>query len=124
MNPKLQNQIQITTIVKWLARLGSIASLIIIGLFAFGGQESMKFLNLNETIGFAFFPVGVLVGMLIGWKYELIGGLFSILCLIGFYAWHYSTAGTFPTGPWFLIFTLPAVLFIVSGTLASLDREN
>jgi hypothetical protein len=30
-----------------------------------------------------------------------------------FYAVHYYFSGTFPTGPYFLLFTIPAILFFV-----------
>ena len=74
------------SIVRWTARISSIVCVIVIGLFIFGGNENNEFNNINEMIGFSLFPVGMLVGTLLGWKWEIIGGVISVVSLAAFYA--------------------------------------
>lgn len=102
-------------VIRWLARITSLASISMLLLFALGGEESLQFNNSREVLGFTFFPIGIVAGMIVGWKWELTGGLVSILSLIGFYIWQFMPAGEIPAGPWFMIFTSPAVLFLVAG---------
>jgi len=104
-------------VFRWLTRIASLASIVVLLLFVFGGAESLQFRSLREVVGFAFFPVGILVGMLLGWKWHWVGGLFSLISLVAFYAWHFVDSGRFPSGPWFLIFTLPAIMFLIVGVL-------
>ena len=103
---------------KWIARALSIASVFVLSLFVFGGQERMAIPNLNQMIGFALFPIGIVIGMLLGWKSALLGGGITTVCLVGFYAWHFMQTGNLPTGPWFLIFALPGILFFVIGLMS------
>ena len=102
-------------VLNWTARVGSLVSFLVIGMFAFGGEESMVFASAREITGFVLFPVGVLFGMLLGWKWPLGGGVFSLMSLALFYAWHWSESGSLPMGPWFLVFSLPLFFFLAAG---------
>lgn len=106
--------VTLAVIFRRIAQAGSIVSILILGMFVFGGQEQAKFLSVNEILGFALFPVGVVVGFLIAWKWELVGGLVSLLSLAGFYLWHFSNSGNLPAGPWFMIFSSPAIFFLLA----------
>ena len=100
---------------RWIARILSIVSMFVIGLFLLGGNESNQFNNVNELVGFSMFPIGILTGMIVGWKWELAGGLISTLSLAAFYLWHLAVSGDFPSGPWFIVFTAPGILFLAIG---------
>ena len=77
-------------------------------------QDGERMATLTEAIGFTFFPVGVMIGMLLGWRYELTGGLITVLSLVGFYLWHLTVSGDLATGPWFLIFASPGFLYLAA----------
>lgn len=49
------------------ARLTSIASIGFLAAFVFGGEEELGGMRANEMVGFAFFPVGIICGMVLGW---------------------------------------------------------
>ena len=102
--------------LKWLARVSSLASIGLLGLFLFGGEESLA-PTLREAIAMVFFPFGVIAGMIVGWKNELRGGLISVSSLAVFYAVMAIMGRGIPTTPWFVIFTLPGLLFLTAGLL-------
>ena len=104
----------VTASIRWLARIGSLVSIAILLMFLFGGNEKLP--NLMETIGLVFFPFGIMVGMAIGWKNELFGGVVTVLSLAAFYAGHFLTAGNLPSGPYFILFALPGILFLFVGS--------
>lgn len=66
--------------------------------------------NLSEWCLLMFFPGGVLFGLLLGLCYPAIGSLTSIGSLIAFYSIHFLQAGDVPQGPFFVVFTAPALL--------------
>lgn len=107
---------------KWLARLTSIASVGLLGMFLFGGNEGI-IPTLREAIAMAFFPFGVAAGMIIGWKRELLGGLVSIISLAIFYVIMAMNDPGDSLGPWFLIFTIPGLLFLFAGLLQKPTRR-
>ena len=81
----------------------------------FGGQErAERAITFAEAVGFAFFPVGILVGMALAWRYELVGGLVTVGSLAAFYIWHLAVSGDLATGPYFLIFAFPGILFLLA----------
>jgi glucose-6-phosphate-specific signal transduction histidine kinase len=82
-------------------------------LFAFGGNEqSVLAARGSEAVGLLFFPLGILIGMVLGWRHELWGGLVTVGSLVAFYLWHAFSSGGLPTGPYFLLFALPGSLFL------------
>lgn len=100
------------TILRWLARIGTIISAVILAAFIFGGDEQLP--KLREWLGLVFFPGGVLLGMALGWKSELIGGVVTVLSLLAFYAMQLLQAGNLPEGPWFFVFASPGFLFLAA----------
>lgn len=107
-------------VIRWVARIMSLAILFLLGLFAFGqdGVTSGAGIRGHEYVGFLFFPVGVAIGFLIGWKNELLGGLTSVASLTCFYlVYELAVLGQMPRGRWFVLFTLPGFLFLAYGLL-------
>ncbi|QYK47475.1 MAG: hypothetical protein KF838_11875 [Phycisphaeraceae bacterium] len=101
-------------ILRWAARLASLASIGTLALFILGELGNPKPL---EWAALALFPFGVMGGMLFAWHRSLSGGLFALAALGAFYALALITRGNIPGGPWFLIFTSPAILFVIVGAL-------
>ncbi len=97
--------------ILWLARLWSIAVLLIVIGFIIG--EGILLDGLAEWIGFLLFPVGICLGMVLAWRYELLGSLITIFSLALFYALYFATGGDFPRGWAWLAFAFPGFLFFL-----------
>ncbi len=108
--------------LRWAARLLSLASLGLILMFAFGGEEAGGMPTLKEWGALAFFPIGVQVGMLLAWKKEIAGAGVALAALAGFYVYYLFMSGALPGGPYFALFSLPAVLFLICGSMARARR--
>lgn len=100
----------------WIARIISAVCIGFILLIFLGEGLTVDGIwpTTSEWVGLFFFPFGLLVGLLIAWRYELVGGLISIASLATFYLWNYIATGRFPTGPYLLLMALPGVLFVIS----------
>jgi hypothetical protein len=70
----------------------------------------------KHWVGFLFFPVGVIAGMLLGWWREALGGAVTVGSLLGFYLiYGWFLNNQIWLGVWFIIFALPGILFLISG---------
>ena len=114
-----QNPNLFTLTMRWLARLGSLISVVVLLLFLFGEGITFSELTFAEWVGLLFFPVGVTVGMLMAWRWETLGGSVTILSLLCFYTVMYSEIGRFPEGIWFALFSLPGLIFLICGLRSS-----
>lgn len=65
-------------------------------------------------LGFAFFPIGVMLGLIWAWRSEPQGGLLALLSLSAYYAWHLHVDGGLPEGPAFAILAAPGLLFLLA----------
>lgn len=111
------------SIFRTIARVGSIASTFVLMAFIFGGNERLP--HGQEWLGLALFPGGILLGMVWGWKSELVGGLITVLSLIGFYALQLIISGRVPGGPWFVLFASPGIFFLLScAAQRMLDKKD
>jgi hypothetical protein len=74
----------------------------------------------RQFVGLLFFPFGVALGLLIAWWKEGLGGVMAVASLAGFYLVYGALlTGQVPRGPWLILFTMPAVLFLGAWLLAS-----
>jgi hypothetical protein len=106
--------------LKWSARVLSIASVGLLLLFVFGGRESLANITFKEFVGFLFFPIGLICGLIMGWKKELLGGLIGIASVAGLYlVYGLLLNGSVIRSFWFLAFAAPAFLFAAYGFSAS-----
>lgn len=101
----------------WTIRILCILCIVILLLFLFGEGDISKPLNLTtaEGVGLLFFPVGVVAGMIVGWWREGLGGAITVASLALFYSVDWVASGTPPSGPFFLLFSLPGILFGIYG---------
>lgn len=114
-HPALKKQMTIST-VRRVSRIWSIVSIALIVLFYTleGFDPAGK--TLNDWIGLAFFPFGVVLGLVIGWRNEILGGAITTASLAGFYLIHgLILNGTFPKGLAFLLFSFPGICFLMIG---------
>ena len=72
----------------------------------------------TEWMGFAFFPFGISVGMLLAWRHESIGGLLTLGSLAAFYLFHLVTTRAFPSGIAWVVFAAPGFLFVLASLLS------
>ena len=106
-------------VVRWIARVSSgfaaaLILLIFIGEGLTEGFEPLLHLSVRETVMMVAF-VAVWFGLLLGWKWELYGGLLTACGVAAFYMMDYLFSGTFPRVPFFLIFASPSLLFFYCG---------
>lgn len=105
--------------VRWLARVTSLVSAGLLLLFIIGGDSGPNPITAREWIGLLFFPFGVVVGMVVAWRREVLGSLVSIGSLSSFYiVYGLVLANRLPRGGYFALFTAPAFLFLVSGLVS------
>lgn len=100
--------------------VGSVLSAAILALFVFGEGEPRVLPSGDEWAMLTCFPGLVVIGMGLGWWRPLVGGLVTAGGLVAFYAVHQVVAGHVPSGPWFVIFALPGLFFLVDGMLGVL----
>lgn len=99
--------------VRWLARCLSVASIATLALFVVGDVPTPSRVTAAEGLALVFFPVGVVVGMAVAWKWEGIGGGIGLASLALFYLVHrLMLSDGYPRGWWFVIFSLPLFLFL------------
>jgi hypothetical protein len=95
-------------------------SLLLLFAFAFGDSEPPGvWPTPTEWVGIGFFPIGVSLGLLLGWWREAPGGIITLASLSGFYLWHFCVAGRFAAGPWFVLLAAPGVLYLAAASLSA-----
>lgn len=106
------------SVVKWMARLAGAVSFGILALFVVShiGAGEMK-PDAFEIFGLLCFPFGVMFGLALSFRFDTVGAMAAIVSCAAFYVWHFSRSGDIPSGIYFLLFTSPAILFLMSGWL-------
>ena len=114
MQLSMKTRFEILKKFRWVARGTSLLSiLMLLVFFVAEGFDSAEVMP-QQWIGLLFFPTGVIAGFIVSWRYSAFGGIISILSLMGFYfIYGMHIRGKMPEGFAFVIFTLPAFLFIL-----------
>lgn len=73
----------------------------------------------GEAVAFLFFPVGVVVGLVVAWRRELVGSLITVGSLVLFYLYMSAWGSLRPPGPYFLLFAAPGFLHLASALLVA-----
>jgi hypothetical protein len=99
------------TIIRWIARVWSIASigfvlLMFVGSALAEGFDPAQF-RFRELVGLFFFPFGICLGIIMAWRWEGLGGSITVGSLLAFYAALRIMDGRFPRGPWFALVAAP-----------------
>lgn len=115
-------KINLPDAMRWAGRITSLFSIAVLLMFLFGGNEGLP--SGHEWLGLALFPGCVVLGFVVAWWKELIGGAASIGGLMAFYVWFLATGGVLSAGGYFALFTLPAVFFLISGGLRYRDGNK
>lgn len=112
----------VTLVIRWMARVWSIASVGSVLLMFIGSGLAEGFspaqLTFRDWVGLFFFPFGVCLGMIVAWRREGLGGGITVGSLLAFYAALRIMDGRFPRGPYFAILAAPGILFLVCWLLS------
>ena len=106
-------------VLRWVGRIsaGLAAGLILFIFIGEGIAEGFDpFLQMTsrETVMMVAFAV-MWLGLVLSWKWELTGALLTMGGAAAFYLLDYLFSGTFPRGPYFLIFSSPSLIFLYYG---------
>lgn len=101
----------------WLCRILAAISILIILLFFIGEGFSGHGIKADEWLLFLCFPLGVVAGLVTGFRNSSWGGRIAVLSIGAFYLIHHQLTGEPPKGWAFILFSLPGFLFLVHGML-------
>jgi hypothetical protein len=91
----MKNSKKVTDVIRWIARIWGSLSLafmvFFVGAYLIGtitgeGEGIGEFGSLSDMISFFFFPVLIMIGLAIAWKWEGLGGLLTTAGIAVFYA--------------------------------------
>ena len=109
-----RNKVAIT--IKWIARIWSILSLAFLllffgaSIFSSSGTDTFTF---KDVFQFVFFPIGLMIGLIIAWKREGLGGIIAIASIIGFHLQMLVTHGKPDFVLLIELLAAPGILFIL-----------
>ena len=106
-------------VIRLIARISAGFSAALILLFFIGegltgGFEPLLHMSIRETLMMVAF-VAVWLGLLLGWKCELYGGLLTACGVAAFYLVDYLFTGTIPKVLFPVIIASPGLLFLYCG---------
>jgi len=84
----------------------------LIFLFLVGEEFHPTQIPLKQWIGLIFFPLGVVIGMIVAWWKEGFGAGVTLLSLLAFYGVYGLLFGN-RLGGWFVAFAAPGFLFLL-----------
>ncbi|MBT8061930.1 MAG: hypothetical protein HKO64_01985 [Xanthomonadales bacterium] len=109
-------------VLRWFARIWASVVVAFVSVFllihllgAVGGLSSLG--SVFEVIRFLCFPVGLVAGLLIGWRAELWGGLLTVGSIVGFHLANVAVGNTAPFDWLITSFAFPGVLYLLSAAL-------
>ena len=112
-------------VLHWTARVLSLLSIGIILLFFIGEGFNPTRLTAGEWALMLCFPLSVMVGLLVAWRYEVVGGLIAVGGLLSFYLVHAMLAnGYLPRGWAYFVFASPGFLFLLSALLLRMTKPK
>ena len=110
-------------IIRWTARVLSVFSTSVLIMFVVGEPFPVEKITATQLLGLILFPVGLVIGFAVAWWREGLGGSITIGSLLAFYAvFTLLMHEPLSDGVWFLVFALPAFLFLLSALLRRSPR--
>jgi hypothetical protein len=104
--------------LRWSGRVLSLMVLFLLALFYLSEGIGTSEIAYREYIGLLFFPIGIMIGFVVGWRNELAGGLISVFSILCFYlVYGLLLSGSIRQGWAFLVFAVPGILFLAYGLL-------
>ena len=114
MNDSKNKYYALAITVRWIARIWSITSVGLILFIVFGyGFNPEIFPRAGEIVELIFFPIGIIMGMIMAWKWEGIGAIITIGSLLAFYIIELIRDGALPEGVFFVLLSAPGFFFLI-----------
>lgn len=101
-------------LLRWIARLASAANAILFVLLWVHAPPRFSLLSPRLLAELGLLSAAVL-GLLLGWWRERVGGAVAVACLAGFLGMEFGTAHHFPVEPSVFAMLLPALLYLIVG---------
>jgi hypothetical protein len=99
--------------LEWVARIGSVVSLTLLTALFIGEGLHPSQIARTEWVALLFFPIGVMVGMIVAWWKEGLGASITLASLVAFYV-IYGYLFRNHIGGWaFVTFASPGFLFLL-----------
>jgi hypothetical protein len=111
-------------VIELLARVSSIASITLLILIFMNDAFNPSDISRNEWAGLAFFPIGVVIGMIIAWWKEGVGSAVTVGSLVGFYLVYGYLLRNHVGGLAFIAFASPGFLFLAHWFLNQVERRE
>lgn len=99
--------------LRWIARAGSLLSILLILMFFIGEGFHPNQVRPREWVGLMFFPAGVVGGMIISWWKEGVGAGITLASLLAFYVVYGLLMGSHVGGWAFVVFASPGFFFLL-----------
>jgi hypothetical protein len=110
--------------VEFLARVGSVASItFLLVLFAGEGLHPSQ-VTARQWVGLLFFPVGVIIGMVIAWWKEALGAAITLASLLALYVVYGFFMRYHVSGWAFVVFASPAFLFLLHWLFSAPEQRR
>ena len=111
-------------VIELLARVGSIASITLLLMIFVGEGFDPSHVTTRQWIGLVFFPIGVIVGMVIAWWKEGLGAAITLGSLLALYV-VYGYLMRYHVAGWaFLVFASPGFLFLIHRLLRGPEKRH
>ena len=115
-------------VLRWITRVASGLAALVILLFFVGeglaeGLGPLLGMSTREALMMVAFAA-VWIGLILGWRWELAGGLLTLVGMTAFYLLDYAFSGTWPRGPYFLLLASPGLLFVIYGLWARTNSRS
>lgn len=111
-------------LLRWFARVSSLASIGLMVALAAGSHGTSAAPGTTEAVALLFFPLGVVAGFVIAWLHEGVGGAITLGSLVVFYGWLVLLDGRWPHGPYFCLMAAPGLVFLVTWLLDRVQRQQ
>jgi len=111
-------------ILRVTTRVWSLLSLGVVLMFALGERMNLARFTPVELQLFLCFPLGVMLGMALGWRREFWGGVLSVVSLAAFYGVDWWHSHHLPRGLAFMVLCAPGFLFLLCGWRGRLAKAN
>ena len=111
-------------VIELLARVGSIASITLLILLFMGEAFHPAEISSNEWAGLLFFPIGVMIGMIVAWWKEGLGSAVTLLSLLAFYLVYGYFLRNHIGGWAFIAFASPGFLFLLHWACETLVQST
>jgi len=98
--------------LEWIARISSLVSICLLFMFLIGDFQPSR-VRPMEWVGILFFPVGVMVGMILAWWKEGTGAVVTVGSFAAFYLIYGFLLRNHAGGWAFLAFAGPGFLFLL-----------